>query len=81
MYPFLTRFFNAIFPNPLRFFLNPLIIVSSFGGACFIYLNIYLLSKRLGWDQNLIYINRESRILDMLDMDEIDPRVWEEFEI
>ncbi|MBE9594803.1 MAG: winged helix-turn-helix transcriptional regulator, partial [Proteobacteria bacterium] len=68
-------------------------------------LNIYQLSKRLGWDQNLvgyyvsrlekknlvrieienngkkIYINRESGILDMLDMDEIDPRVLEDFEI
>ena len=68
-------------------------------------LNIYLLSKRLGWDQNLvgyyisrlekknlvrielennekrIYINRESGILDMLDIDEIDARVLEGFEI
>ena len=66
-------------------------------------LNIYQLSKRLGWDQNLvgyyvsmlenknlvrvelesnekkIYINRKSGILDMLDMDEIDPRVLVEF--
>lgn len=68
-------------------------------------LNIYQLSKRLGWDQNLvgyyvsrlekknlvrieiennekkIYINRESGILDMLDMDEINLKVLEEFEI
>ena len=68
-------------------------------------LNIYQLSKRLGWDQNLvgyyvsrlenknlvrvelesnekkIYINRKSGILDMLDMDEIDPRVLEEYGI
>jgi len=67
-------------------------------------LNIYQLSKRLGWDQNLvgyyvsmlenknlvrvelesnekkIYINRKSGILDMLDMDEIDPRVLVEFD-
>ena len=43
-------------------------------------LNIYQLSKRLGWDQNLIYINRKSGILDMLDIDEIDPRVLVEFD-
>ena len=67
-------------------------------------LNIYQLSKRLGWDQNLvgyyvsrlenknlvrvelesnekkIYINRKSGIFDMLDMDEIDPRVLVEFD-
>ena len=67
-------------------------------------LNVYQLSKRLGWDKNLvghyvsrlekknlvrieiennekkIYINRESGILDMLNMDEIDPRVLVEFD-
>lgn len=67
-------------------------------------LNVYQLSKRLGWDQNLvgyhvsrleeknlvrieiesnekkIYINRESGILDMLDINEIDPRVLVEFD-
>jgi DNA-binding MarR family transcriptional regulator len=67
-------------------------------------LTVYQLSKRLGWDKNVvgyyvsrlekknlvrieiennkkkIYINRESGILDMLDIDEIDPRVLVEFD-
>jgi len=70
-------------------------------------LSIYQVSKRLGWNPNVvsyyvsrlekkdlvrtiveiesnekkIYINRESGILDMLNMDEIDTRVLEEFDI
>ena len=43
-------------------------------------LKVYQLSKRLGGDQNSIYINQELGILDMLNMDEIDPRVLVEFD-